>query len=192
MSRPVEIDRDIAFRRAYRLFWQQGYQATSLQQLLDVMEIGRSSFYAAFTSKEQLFRDVVSRYREQADESFERLRKDRRGLDVIRGFIDETLIDISDRKRRMGCLAVNSVLELAGVNPELQQVADGMLEELRSLLKVQLEEAKATGEISASADPEALSRLMLVLLQGLRVASRRGLTRDEARAAADAMLELIA
>ena len=191
MSRPVEIDRDRAFRRAYRLFWLQGYQATSLNQLLKTLDIGRSSFYAAFGSKEALFRMVIERYCEQAQETFDRLRANRRGLDVIRGFIDETLVDISDRKRRMGCLAVNSVLELAGVDGSLQQAASDMLEELRVVLDRELIEAKEMGEIHPGAEPAALSQLLLTMFQGLRVASRRGLTREQAAASRDALFDLV-
>lgn len=51
MSRPVEFDRRQAVNRALVLFWRQGYQATSLTDLLETMGIGRSSFYAAFTDK---------------------------------------------------------------------------------------------------------------------------------------------
>ena len=55
MARPIEFDREQALEAALKLLWSQGYVATSLNQLLETMGIGRSSFYAAFTDKRSLF-----------------------------------------------------------------------------------------------------------------------------------------
>jgi len=62
-GRPRGFDRDLAVQQAMRLFWEQGYEATSLAQLKGAMGgIAPASFYAAFKSKEALFREVLDRY----------------------------------------------------------------------------------------------------------------------------------
>jgi len=191
MARPVEIDRDRAFEVAFQLFWHRGYRSTSLQQLLDAMEIGKSSFYAAFASKEALFVDVLSYYWTQTQAVFSRIRLKRRGLEAIREFLNETLLNVSDTDRRKGCLAVNSALEMAGVNQELHDRAGQILNKLEVELRSLLTEAQAIGEVRPDQSPRELAQLLIVMLQGLRVSSRRGMTRPQARAAVGALMQLL-
>ena len=189
MGRPVEIDRNRAFQNAYDLFWQRGYRSTSIQDLLDAMNIGRGSFYAAFESKEALFLNVLSEYHRQGRELLSRIRSRHVGVSAIRALVDETLLDIPLREMRKGCLAVNSALELADVNKELHRHAIEPLRTLEKELKQIVREGQEIGEIEQSLSPEMLARILSIHIQGLRVSSRTGMSRSEARASVDALLE---
>lgn len=191
MARPVEIDRDQAFRTALDLFWLRGYRSTSLQDLLEAMGIGRSSFYAAFRSKEDLFRDALAAYQGLMQETFARIRGEHEGLAAVRAFFDETLIEVSEKQRRKGCLAVNSALELAGVEPRLHRQAGKALDELKAQLRSMLEEAKANRELGSGQSPEELAELFFTVLQGLRVSCRQGISRTEAENRVAALFKLV-
>ena len=191
MARPIEIDRHQAFEIAVQLFWRQGYKSTSLQQLLDAMAIGKSSFYAAFESKEALFLDVLKHYCNETKVTLDTIRETQQGLAAIQAFLEQTLLDISDEVRGRGCLAVNSALELAGVDRELHDKASHCLFQLELELRSLLSEAQTKGEVDLDQSPEQLASLLIVLLQGLRVASRRGMTRSEASVTVSNLMQLI-
>lgn len=191
MARPVEIDRNQAFREAYELFWQQGYRSTSLQHLLDAMKIGRGSFYAAFESKVALFVDVMSEYHRQTRGLIARIKEHHAGLAAIRAFIDQTLLNVPAKDRNKGCLAVNSVLELAGVNPTLHKHANRVLKTLEKALCQMVREGQDSRELDQSQPPEILVQVLLNNLQGLRVSSRTGMTRPELAATVEATIDLL-
>lgn len=192
MSRPVEIDRDRAFAAASDLFWCQGYRATSLQDLLAATGMGRGSFYGAFHSKEALFEAVVDDYRR----SFARILDDALardpGLAALRTFLDRTLIQVPDAERRRGCLLVNSVLELEGVDPRLHDLAVTCLKELDRAVTVCLDQAAVQGELRSDVEPGALAPVLISLIEGWRVASRTGVSREALRRQVDQFFTLIA
>jgi TetR/AcrR family transcriptional repressor of nem operon len=191
MGRPVEIDRTEAFKSATELFWRQGYGATSLQQLLEATGMGKGSFYAAFGSKEALFESVIDDYQARSSASFEKIRAGRQGLDAIQAFISRTLLDVSAANRQKGCLLVNSVLELEGVDARLHERASDCLDGLRRTLIGCFQEAQDASELATAASPEALGNLLTSLLQGWRVASRRGASQAQLRSETALFFNLI-
>lgn len=191
MSRPIEIDRDRAFSAAAATFWCRGYRATSLQDLLSATGMGRSSFYAAFGSKEALFEAVIADYRRSFVALLKRSRATRQGLSALEAFLDATLIRIPDAQRRRGCLLVNSVLELEGVDARLHALAVAYLAELDRAVGECLAEAARGAELRPELDPDALAALLVSLIEGWRVASRTGLSRQQLRLQVDRFFELI-
>lgn len=191
MARPVEIDREQAFDAASELFWRQGYQSTSLQDLLKVTGMGRSSFYAAFQSKEALFESVVCSYGRDFTSLLEKIRAREKGLTAIRTFLDRTLIGPPDSVRCKGCLLVNSVLELEGVDERLHRLAVEYLGELDHAVIGCLEEAERAGQLRDGVDVTAVGRLLTSLIEGWRVASRAGATRQELLSQIEQFLALI-
>ncbi|MEM8769691.1 MAG: helix-turn-helix domain-containing protein, partial [Pseudomonadota bacterium] len=145
MARPIEIDREQAFRSARDLFWRRGYRATSLSDLLDATAMGKGSFYAAFQSKEALFRATLAWYRDRAAAAHRRIRESKRGLSALREVLESTLLEVSSEERRRGCLLVNSVLELEGVEPELHEIATRYLSQLEEQCTSYLDEARTLG-----------------------------------------------
>lgn len=173
------------------MFWHQGYRSTSLQQLIDGMGINKSSFYAAFDSKAALFVSILDYYWEQTQATITRIRTEKSGLAAIRAFADATIVDIPKQERALGCLAVNSVLELAGVDQELHKHANQILVDIEAELHSLLVEAKDIGEMEVTQTPAELSKLLMLLLQGLRVSCRRSITTPKARASVDAMMQAL-
>ena len=191
MARPIEFDREKAVETAMNLFWQQGYTATSLNRLLAAMGIGRSSFYAAFGDKRSLYIECLDLFYEGTrrilDDAWERHRSPRAIVD----FFEHTLLSAPGYQAKRGCMMVNTVLELAGVDEDLNQLAANLLSRIESLFVSYFREAHRCGQIPADQDPEKLAKTLMVVNQGLRVASCKGLSRGELRNTLNAVLTTV-
>lgn len=181
MSRPRAFDTDEAIDRALELFWRKGYEGTSLTDLTASMGINRPSLYAAFGSKEGLFKRALDRYVEsQAGPALQALEAPtaRGGVERLLRFYADAA-GMPDRPR--GCLLVQGALacneESDAVRLEL--AARRALGE--TLLRDRLKRAKAEGELPADVNPADLARYIWAVLHGMTVQSAGGATREELR-----------
>ena len=191
MARPVQIDRDKALRAARDIFWRQGFTATSMSQLLKAMDIGSSSFYAAFGSKPELFAQVIEKYDAWSALQWERIRTTKAGLDAISEFLNTTVVDVSDKNRLKGCLLVNSILEMEGVDTELHQQLVNRFKGLEHRLSICLQEAQDSGTLREDVSIAEGVGYLMTNIYGLRVASRAGLSRAEARQRVQLLIRMI-
>lgn len=191
MARPVQIDRSKALRAARDIFWRQGFTTTSMSQLLKAMDIGSGSFYAAFGSKPELFAQVIDKYDAWSAAQWERIRTTKTGLDVIREFLNATIVDVSDRNRLKGCLLVNSILEMEGVDTELHQQLVNRFKGLEHRLSICLQEAQDSGTLREDVSIAEGVGYLMTNIYGLRVASRAGLSRAEARQRVRLLIRMI-
>ena len=123
MARAKEFDREAVLDRAMELFWSQGYEATSLQALLEHMQIGRQSLYDTFGDKRQLFLEALDRYgKVHIDKMLDRLNETNASLESIREYFADFVRFYSSPRTRRGCLVANSTLELV---PHDEEVARG-------------------------------------------------------------------
>lgn len=191
MARPVQIDRDKALKVAREVFWRQGYAATSMNQLLTSMNIGSGSFYAAFGSKPELFAQVIEKYDTWSAAEWERIRTTKAGLDAISEFLNATVVDVSDKNRLKGCLLVNSILEMEGVDTELHQQLVDRFKGLEHILSPCLQEAQDSGTLREDVSIAEGVGYLMTNIHGLRVASRAGLSRAEARRRVQVLINMI-
>jgi TetR/AcrR family transcriptional repressor of nem operon len=189
MARSKEFDPDVVLARAMELFWRQGYEATSIADLVTHLGIAKASLYATFGGKHDLYLAALDRYISNPDpDPVEVLAGPGPVLPAI-----QTLLDIyaapGPAERPVGCLLVAAAVEC----PADDLAIRGRLERSWSISEVTLTSAllraRAQGEIRADAEPAALARFLLVLMQGIQVikSSREGLhrARDAARHALD-------
>lgn len=170
MARPIEFDRPQAVNRAVALFWRQGYQATTLADLLQAMGIGRSSFYAAFTDKRTFFIECLDLWAARTLDLIEHACAQRPPVDALQDFFERSFIAARGAKAHWGCMLVNTVLEMAGVDEELAARASHHLGEMQRVFQACLRDAGAT-----PARAEELAAMLMLFNEGIRVSSRRRL-----------------
>lgn len=173
MARPIEFDRPKAVNRALALFWRKGYQATSLADLLAAMDISRSSFYAAFTDKRSLFIECLDLFSSRTIELLQRSRTQLPPVDALQGFFERNFIGAGGAaaiRGHWGCMLVNTVLEMAGVDDELSSGASRHLSDMQSVFQACLQDAGATW-----AQAQELAAMLMLFNEGIRVSSRRRL-----------------
>ena len=186
MARPPEFDKGKALNKALALFWRKGYQATSLADLLAAMDIGRSSFYAAFADKRSLYIACMDLFSARVLAMLERARADKPPVDVIQDFFEGNLGGGRAARPDWGCMLVNSVLEMAGVDEDIVAHASNHLTGLQRYFESCLRDAGA-----GPAQAEELAAMLMLFNEGIRVSSRRRLPDAQHLYAIDTTFRLI-
>ena len=173
MARPIEFDRPKAVNRALALFWRKGYQATSLADLLAAMDISRSSFYAAFTDKRSLFIECLDLFSARTLEMLHQARAEMPPVDALQSFFERNFVGAHGAgavRGHWGCMLVNTVLEMAGVDDDLAARASHHLGEMQRIFQACLQDAGAE-----PVRAEELAAMLMLLNEGISVSSRRRL-----------------
>ncbi|MET0334317.1 MAG: TetR/AcrR family transcriptional regulator [Rhizobacter sp.] len=174
MARPREFDREDALRRATTAFWRKGFAATSTEELLDAMGIGRQSLYNAFGDKRKLYLEVLQSYRERSiGGHLSRLHSTASPLAGLRKLLTG-LADPDDETRALGCLGVGAVGEFGTSDPELLAQSSQAGAFLASSIVDRLREGQRLGEIDASLDVRKACALLQTVMTGLQVSARAG------------------
>lgn len=169
MARPVAFDVETARERAMLVFWRKGYQATSLPNLLAAMGISRSSLYAAFGDKRALFVSCLDTFAVHTQRAIARACDKHAPLDALQAFLERNVTGPGRDKAGLGCMLVNTVLEMAGVDDELRDRASAHLADVESTFRALLRETGCTPAQAAE-----FAALLMLLNKGLRVAGRGG------------------
>jgi len=170
MARPKEFEREEVLRKALDVFWAQGYEATSLDDLTRAMGIGRASLYNEFGDKHSLFIDALDCYRAdrmaQLEQALHTAPSARAAIAaVLRGTVSALWAD----PHRRGCLMVNSTTELAASDPDVATRATEGFKRTARAFQTVLERGQQTGELDPKLDVRATSRSLANTLHSLRL-----------------------
>ncbi|MFE1023368.1 TetR/AcrR family transcriptional regulator [Streptomyces sp. NPDC058818] len=193
MARTKEFDPDAALRAALELFWRRGYEATSMSDLVEHLGIGRASIYATFGNKHELYLKALERYEQGLlPELLEELARPGPALPGVRSLVRRYAVEAAaEELRERGCFVTNTAAELAPHDPVAARRVERNWDQLETVLHSTLARARAQGELPADRDPLTLARMLLVLLQGLRVVGKASPDPARVRDAAEQALALL-
>jgi TetR/AcrR family transcriptional repressor of nem operon len=171
MVRSRSFDEDVVLDAAMTQFWKHGYVATSVRDLGDAMGLGAASLYNAFGDKRALFERCLDRYLDA------NMRARIVRLEATlppRPAIEGLLAEIVERSMhdRLGCMLVNSALEIAPHDAAIAEVVAARLGELEAFFRRCVMAGQRDGSINADRDASDLARLLLTTVIGLRVLAR--------------------
>ncbi|MGI5164071.1 TetR/AcrR family transcriptional regulator [Spirillospora sp. CA-253888] len=192
MARTKEFDPDAALQRALELFWERGYEATSMADLVERLGVARASIYATFGGKHELYLKALERYGQLMDpQIMGELAVPGPVLPAVRALVGRYAEESAADAGRRGCMVVNTAVELAARDPEAARLVEMSWTALETALTSALLRARAQGELPAGKDPRAIARLLLVLFQGMRVLGRAPADPARLRDAAEQALSLL-
>jgi AcrR family transcriptional regulator len=181
MGRPREFDVDQALDRALRVFWRKGYEGTTLPDLTAAMGINRPSLYAAFGSKEGLFRKVLDRYAEGPACYLGEALKQPTARAVAQRLLSGAIDMATGRQTPRGCLMVQGALACG-------EAAESVRKELASrrlaneaAIRERFERAASDGDLPVGSRPADLARYLVAVIQGISVQAAGGASRAELR-----------
>ena len=173
MARPREFDEEAVLDAAVQCFWKHGYEATSVRELAEKMNITGASLYNAFGDKRSLYRRSLDHYLDQTvRDRIRRLEGVVPPREAIHAFFAEIVERSLSDKQRKGCMLVNSALEVAPHDPEFQRVVAEILGEIEAFFRRCVVAGQKSGTVATSQSAQDLARLLLGVLLGVRVLAR--------------------
>jgi len=170
MSRVKEFDVGEACDAALALFRRQGYEATSVSDLVTHLGVAKASLYATFGTKHDFYVTALKRYAERTDARvLAELSKPGSGVAAVRQLLDGYVVDILGEDGPIGCFVVNAAIELLPRDPAVARIVERSWDTLEVALTMALERARTQDELPGGSDPATLARFLLTVLQGLRV-----------------------
>lgn len=185
-GRPRSFDREDALRQAMRVFWSKGFDNASLAELTEAMGINPPSLYAAFGSKEGLFKEAVELYvRTEGEGIWEQVPVASSARAAIEGMLRATAVAFTRRQRPRGCMIVLAAPQIEGANPAVCEELKRRRAENIEILERRLEQAVADGELSSSANCRAIATYYATVQHGMSIQARDGASRETLLTIAD-------
>ncbi|WP_413507755.1 TetR/AcrR family transcriptional regulator [Serratia proteamaculans] len=183
-GRPREFDREQALLKARDLFWRQGYEGTSLSDLVAELGIASARIYKAFGSKELLFREAVASYESHEGGFADRAFSEESSVRVaIKRLLNDAVMLYSRADLPQGCMVVSSAASVSDENNGIKDwLAEHRLQRTQGIID-QLRAAVTTGELPPQTDADALGDYFAAFLHGLSVQARDGVSRPRLEAA---------
>ncbi|HQT25256.1 MAG TPA: TetR/AcrR family transcriptional regulator [Burkholderiales bacterium] len=193
MARPIRYNRTEVLEKAMLAFWEKGYHATSMADLVEVTDLRPGSIYAAFRCKEDFYLNTLDHYVEQGISKLESVISGASSpLEGIREALLWIAEDSADPDSKRSCFLVNTVLELARRNEEVGNRSKRHLDAIESLFKKAVEAGQAQGEIPPEKDAGNLAALIMCSMCGLRVLGGASPARSKTVAIAKQVLSALA
>ncbi|MDU0339854.1 TetR/AcrR family transcriptional regulator [Bosea rubneri] len=188
-GRPRSFDRDEALHRAMMLFWEKGFQATSMSELTAAMGINAPSLYAAFGSKDALYREAMALYEEgDGVELGRQIAEAPSARAAIEAYLMRSAALFTRSGKPAGCMVVLSVIHGAGTSPQTCAALHNARAEAQTIIEARLRRAVETGELPATCDPAGIASFYVTVQQGMSIRARDGATLPELEAIAQAAM----
>lgn len=175
IGRPIEFDPDTALAAAMHLFWTKGYEHTSMRDLLNAMNLSKSSLYQTFGGKQRLFRNCIAHYAEQfTDHLRQGLAQAPSGRRFIEAFLYSVLDDVDGKNQPRGCLVMNTASEFGRSDPLISRDVVRSIEGFRNILQEAVERGQREGDIPQDRDSGALASFLVSSMSGLKTQAKAG------------------
>ena len=188
-GRPRKAEPQVALAAAMNAFWEKGFEATSMSDLTEATGLHKASLYKTFGDKHQLFVSALKLY---FDKTAEAQKTSRTGevspINAIRKSVSSTIDQCAEGK---GCLAVNSLIEVAPFDSEIDRILKQFRQRLENQLVRLVEDAKQQDQIPEDINTKEAVRLISVFLHGLSANMAAGMKVKKARVLLHDQLDLV-
>jgi len=178
-GRPVAFDYETALQNAMHAFWQHGYEGTSMSTLMAVMGMNKASIYAAYGSKEALFKKALERYVQGPASFLAASLAQPTALAVVQLMLSQAAQMLADQSHPVGCLVTQGALACSAESAEIKALLGGYRQTLEQQLAQRFTRAVSEQDLLATTDPVILAKLVMTVHQGMVVQAVGGATQAE-------------
>ncbi len=192
MARPREFDVDEALQAAMEAFWDRGFEATSLADLMEATGLQKGSIYKAFGSKHELFTQALARY---LDDVYAKMQIALEGPESakqgVRRWLKLIIQLCNEQDKRRGCFAVNSVVELGPHDEATASRLRRHFARVEKLLANTIARGQVRGEIRNDRSPEELAEVLFLFAKGMLASSKGAHSKAHIQRSADFALVVL-
>lgn len=178
-GRPRSFDREQALDAAMRVFWAKGYATASISDLTAAMGIASPSLYAAYGSKEGLFREAIDRYVAVNSPSFWGVMEARTARESVEGLLRNAVDAFCNATSPAGCMVLQTAAETGELSPELRQDLCDLRASNSETLARRLRRGIEEGDVAAGTDVRAVADFYATVHKGLSLSAKGGASREE-------------
>ncbi len=189
-GRPRQFDIDVAIDAALTLFIEKGYEGASFADLTKAMGISPPSFYAAFGSKEGLFRHAVDRYLILARTAIRESMAQPTARDAVSHLLSGFVDAVTSRPTARGCLLIQGALVASDGSAHIRDYLRQEREATTAALLSRFQRAVTAGDKTVSGEPEALARLTSIMIAGIATQAASGISKEELVTAVESFMKL--
>ena len=172
MARPKEFDRDVALSAAMQVFWRQGYERTSLDDLVAAMRIGRQSLYDTFGDKRALYLSALYAYRDSTQAAIRELLGSGKPLRECVAALLFGIVKESRAEHERGCLLLSANLERDMGDEQIATLVKANQAQVEAIFEEALRRSQQCGELAPQKDARAIARFLVATIQGMRATAR--------------------
>jgi len=176
-GRPREFDREDALHKAKTIFWQRGYEGTSLSDLVAALGIASARIYAAFGSKENLFREAIALYLAEEGAFADKAMREPDTRLALEQLLTQAVETYTRRNQPHGCMVVLSLTNYSRENENIMFWLAGYRQARTASVIQRLKQGVESGELPEKTNVQALGDYFATLLHGISVQARDGVSR---------------
>jgi TetR/AcrR family transcriptional repressor of nem operon len=165
MGRPRLYSREAVIEKAMGVFWQNGYKAASVSDIVRETGLNTASMYKEFGDKEGLFSAALDHYRDHVIGPRYRILIDDPNLEGVEMFLRNVFLGAAKSEYK-GCLMMNHLAQKHVISPEAAKQVGAFCEEVESLVETALRNAQADGEIGPDKDTAQLASFVVFCVHG--------------------------
>lgn len=191
IGRPRTFNPDAVVQRALDCFWSNGFESTSMRDLLDCTGLSKSSLYETFGSKRELFERCLTTYREERVAGMsQRLAAADSGLAFIREMLEAVPLECGKGSPR-GCLVMNTAGEFSQKDPQVARLVGQGIAAFRHVFRQAVTRAQSEGDIPGNKNATGLARFIVSNMSGLSTLAKAGTPPKELRATAKIVVQAL-
>ncbi len=173
MARTKDFDENEVLGKAIAVFWRNGYNGTSMQELVDGLGISRSSLYDTYGDKHTLFIKALESYQNEASGKVcAIINSAEPAKEKIKKLLEFITAELLNDKEHKGCFMVNAEVEVAPHDPEVSQLVCANDQQVEDAFYLVIKKGQESGEINSRQDARALARFTFNTVKGLRVTAK--------------------
>lgn len=177
-GRPREFDREAALHKAKMVFWQRGYEGTSMSDLVAAMGIASARIYAAFGSKENLFKEAIALYLAEEGAFADEVMQQNNVRLAIQQLLIQAVETYTQKDQPHGCMVVLSLTNYASENEAIMSWLANYRQERTESIIQRLKLAVQSGDISTKVDVQSLGDYISTVFHGISIQARDGVSQE--------------